>query len=145
MTYHNTTSPAAVTFTIITVFHVDRIKRYQPANPELFPNHVQNLRPDPDIVDGVEMYEVEDILAERRVRKRGHTSLQYLVKWKGFTTAEASWEYAVLLRGAAEVVRGYKVRKQQQEEEDEARQDEEEGHSRTPTQRTELLSLSGGV
>jgi hypothetical protein len=109
------------------VFHVDRVKRYQPADPELFPNRVQNLRPDPDIVDGVEMYEVEDLLAERRVRKRGRTSLQYLVKWKGFPTDDSSWEYAVSLRGAAEVVRRYKERKQLVEEEDEASQDEEEG------------------
>jgi hypothetical protein len=108
-------------------FHVDRIKKYQPAEPELFPNRVQNLRPDPDIIDGVEMYEVEDILAERRVRKRGRISLQYLVKWKGYSSAEASWEYAISLRRAAEVVRRYKARKQQEQEEDEIHQDEEEG------------------
>lgn len=108
-------------------FHVDRIKKYQPAEPELFPNRVQNLRPDPDIIDGVEMYEVEDILAERRVRKRGRISLQYLVKWKGYSSAEASWEYAISLRRAAEVVRRYKARKQQEQEEDEIHQDEEDG------------------
>jgi Chromo (CHRromatin Organisation MOdifier) domain len=108
-------------------FHVDRIKKYQPAEPELFPNRVQNLRPDPDVIDGVEMYEVEDILAERRVRKRGRISLQYLVKWKGYSSAEASWEYAISLRRAAEVVRRYKARKQQEQEEDEIHQDEEDG------------------
>ena len=73
------------------------------------------------------MYEVEDILAERRVRKRGRISLQYLVKWKGYSSAEASWEYAISLRRAAEVVRRYKARKQQEQEEDEIHQDEEDG------------------
>jgi hypothetical protein len=108
------------------IFHVDRLKKYQPADPELFPNRVQDLRPDPDIIDGVEMYEVEDILADRQIRKRGRSNLQYLVKWKGYSTAEATWEYATSLRGAAEIVRRYKARKEQQEQEEERSEDEEE-------------------
>jgi hypothetical protein len=105
------------------VFHVDRIKKYQSADPDRFPTRVQNQRPAPDIVDGVEMYEVEDILAERRAPSRGKGprsrggNLQYLVKWTGYSTAEATWEDVSALRGAPDVVARYQERKKQEEQE----------------------------
>ena len=115
------------------VFHVDRLKKYKSADPDRFPTRVQNQRPAPDIVDGVEMYEVEDILAERRApwrgqgRRRRGGNLQYLVKWKGYSTAEATWEDASALREAPDVVARYKERKELEE------QDEEDGVSHPQT------------
>jgi hypothetical protein len=122
------------------VFHVDRLKKYQPADPDLFPTRVQNQRPAPDIIDGVEMYEVEDILAERRApstgQRRGRRggNLQYLVKWTGYSTAEATWEDASALRGAPDVLARYKERRKQEErEEDAPGQDEKYGGSHPHT------------
>ena len=87
--------PAGIHPSTHDVFHVDRLKKYQ-ASPDRFPARVQNLRPGPDVIDGVEMYEVEDILGERTkrrtVRGRRQTEKQYLVKWKGYDTTEATWE-----------------------------------------------------
>jgi hypothetical protein len=101
------------------VFHVDRLKKYQPS-PERFPTRVQNIRPAPDVVDGVEMWEVEDILAERRrqvtIRRRRKTVTEYLIKWKGYNTAEATWEPAEALDEAPDVLARYQQRKQQDED-----------------------------
>ena len=108
------------------VFHVDRLKKYQPS-PELFPTRVQNLRPAPDVVDGVEMWEVEDILAERRrqvtIRRRRKAVTEYLIKWKGYNTAEATWEPAEALEEAPDVLARYQQRKQEQDEEEEDEDD----------------------
>jgi RNase H-like domain found in reverse transcriptase/Reverse transcriptase (RNA-dependent DNA polymerase)/Integrase zinc binding domain/Chromo (CHRromatin Organisation MOdifier) domain/Retroviral aspartyl protease len=101
------------------IFHVDRLKKYQPASPEQFPTRVQDHRPGPYVVDGVDMYEVEDILAERRIQRRDHgrrrTITQYLVKWSGYSTAEATWEPAEALRNAPDVLRRYKERRKEEE------------------------------
>jgi hypothetical protein len=102
------------------IFHVDRLKKYQ-ASSDQFPTRVQNLRPGPDIIDGVEMYEVEDILGERIKRRtingRRRTEKQYLVKWKGYSTAEASWEPTRAVN-APEVLKRYKERQRVQESDD---------------------------
>ena len=109
--------PAGVHPSTHDVFHVDRLKKYQ-ASPDRFPARVQNLRPGPDVIDGVEMYEVEDILGERTkrrtIRGRRQTEKQYLVKWKGYGTAEASWEPARAV-DAPQVLEAYKLRQQEQD------------------------------
>jgi hypothetical protein len=100
------------------VFHVDRLKKYQ-ASPDQFPTRSQNLRPEPDIIDGVAMYEVEDILGERTqttiVRRRRRSEKQYLVKWKGYTTEEATWEPARAVK-APDVLKRYKDRQREQDD-----------------------------
>ena len=110
--------PAGVHPSTHDVFHVDRLKKYQ-ASPAQFPTRVQSLRPGPDVIDGVEMYEVEDILGERIQRRtvsgRRRTEKQYLVKWKGYTTAEASWEPARAV-DAPDILRRYKDRQHDQDD-----------------------------
>jgi hypothetical protein len=110
--------PAGVHPSTHDVFHVDRLKKYQ-ASPDQFPTRVQSLRPGPDVIDGVEMYEVEDILGERIQRRtangRRRTEKQYLVKWKGYTTAEASWEPARAV-DAPDILRRYKDRQHDQDD-----------------------------
>ena len=119
--------PAGVHRSTHDVFHVDRLKKYQQASPDRFPTRVQHRRPPPYIIDGVEMYEVEDILAEKKVQGTDHgrhkTVTMYLVKWLGYSSAEATWENAQALRGAPDVLRRYKNRKREEqlEEEEEAK------------------------
>jgi Chromo (CHRromatin Organisation MOdifier) domain len=44
--------------------------------------------PEPVIIEGIEEYVVEKVLAERKHRNK----LQYLVKWKHYRLSDASWE-----------------------------------------------------
>src|ERR1700761_7319276 len=54
------------------------------------PPHCREKRPLPEIVEGEEEFEVEEILKSRK-RGRGR---QYLVKWKGYPNSENTWEPA---------------------------------------------------
>ena len=47
------------------------------------------MRPPPDLIDGEEEYEVEEILQSRKFR-RGR-KVQYLVKWKGYPESDNQW------------------------------------------------------
>ena len=60
------------------VIHVDRLSPWRDNGL------TQPAPPPPDIVDGEEEYEVEEILDSRIYRKK----LQYLVKWKGYGHGE---------------------------------------------------------
>ena len=67
------------------VFHADLLTPYH--ETEL---HGPNFtRPPPDLIDGKEEYEVEEILQSRRFG-RG-CKVQYLVKWKGYPESENQW------------------------------------------------------
>ena len=79
------------------VIHVDRLSPWRDNGL------TQPAPPPPDIVDGEEEYEVEEILDSRIYRKK----LQYLVKWKGYGHGENTWEPAANFDHASEVVEDF--------------------------------------
>ena len=68
------------------VFHTDLLTPYRETHTH-GPNY---LRPPPELVEGVEEFEVEKVLDSRR-RGRGR-KLQYLVKWAGYPDSDNQWE-----------------------------------------------------
>jgi hypothetical protein len=65
------------------VFHIDLLSPYNQTEiyGEAFP------QPPPDLIEGEEEYEVEEIISDRTIRRKR----QYLVKWKGYPSSENSW------------------------------------------------------
>ena len=65
------------------VFHVDLLSPYHKTEVygETFP------QPPPDLIEGQEEYDVEEIISDRIIRRK----CQYLVKWKGYPSFENSW------------------------------------------------------
>ena len=74
-----------VTWKIHDVFHVDLLTPYNETDFH-GPNFQQ---PPPDLIEGVEEYEVEQIL-DSRCHGRGR-KVQYLVKWKGYPNFDNQW------------------------------------------------------
>ena len=70
--------------------NIKNIRRYKERPPELGgPN---NVVPEPIIVNGQEQHEVDEILAEKEVERKGKIHRKVLVKWVGLDVLEATWE-----------------------------------------------------
>jgi hypothetical protein len=84
------------------VFHTDLLTLYRK-----MPTHGANYqRPPPDLVEGVEEYEVERVLDSCRY---GHgRKLQYLIAWKGYPDADNQWVSWDDTEGAEEAIREFK-------------------------------------
>jgi Chromo (CHRromatin Organisation MOdifier) domain len=68
------------------VFHTSLLMPYTET-----PSHGPNFtRPPPDLIDGEEEYEVEQIRSHRTWG--WHKTLQYLIKWKGYPESDNTWE-----------------------------------------------------
>ena len=65
------------------VFHVDLLTPYH----ETEEHGANYLQPPPELIDGEEEYEVEEIIDERTNRRKK----QYLIKWIGYPASENSW------------------------------------------------------
>jgi hypothetical protein len=84
------------------VFHTDLLTPYRK-----MPTHGANYqRPPPDLVEGVEEYEVERVLDSCRYG-RGH-KLQYLIAWKGYPDSDNQWVNWDDAEGAQEAIREFK-------------------------------------
>jgi hypothetical protein len=84
------------------VFHAHLLTPYHET-----PTHGTNyLRPPPNLIDGMEEHEVEFITQHRLCGQ----SRQYLVKWKGYPTADNMWEPEANLEHAVELLDEYKSR-----------------------------------
>jgi hypothetical protein len=84
------------------VFHTDLLTPYHET-----PTHGANYqRPPPDLVEGVEEYEVEKVLDSRRYG-RGR-KLQYLIAWKGYPDSDNQWVNWDDAEGAQEAIKEFK-------------------------------------
>ncbi len=83
-------------------FHVSSLKRYNlPEDGRAFE------RPEPEIINGEEEYEVEELVDNINIRKRK----EYLVKWKGFIHGENEWLSSSALKHAKQAIADYHSRK----------------------------------
>ena len=64
--------------------------------------------PSPEIIDGEEEWEVDAILADKKVGRR----TMYLVSWKGYSDSDNEWVSAADLANAPDLVAAYKEAKQ---------------------------------
>jgi Chromo (CHRromatin Organisation MOdifier) domain len=73
------------------VFPVSLCKKYNEGDPERFPGRSELPPPQPQIVDGVPVWEVDRILNERiRETHKGHLR-EYHVRWKGYSSTYDKW------------------------------------------------------
>ena len=84
------------------VFHASLLTPYK-ENDIHGPNYPQ---PPPDLINGEEEYEVKQILKHQGRPKRH----QYLIRWKGYTADEDSWQNEADLGNASELLQEYKRR-----------------------------------
>ena len=76
------------TWTIHDVFHASLLTQYK----ETAEHGINFHQPPPEMVDGEEEYEVQTIMGHRFFGKG--RKLQYLVRWKGYSAADDTWEAA---------------------------------------------------
>lgn len=88
------------TWKIHNVFHVALLRQYK----ETDVYGANFLLPPPELIDGEEVYEVENI---PKHRKRGR-KYQYYVKWKGYPIFEASWEPEQVFSDDGDMLARYK-------------------------------------
>jgi len=82
------------------VFHASLLLPYK----ETAAHGPNFTRPPPDLIEGEEEYEVEAIINHRHHGRRHQ--LQYLIKWKGYPSADNTWEAAEDVH-ADELVKDY--------------------------------------
>jgi hypothetical protein len=85
------------------VFHAHLLTPYKQTQ-EHGPSYTN---PPPDLIDGLDEYEVEAILAHRKIGRQ----MQYLVKWKGYDPSNNTWEPERNLTNMEELLEEYKKRK----------------------------------
>jgi len=85
------------------VFHASLLTHYH-ENDIHGPNYE---RPSPDIIEGSEEFEVEKIIQHRKIGNQW----QYFVKWKGYPSADNSWEPESNLDNAEDTLVQYKMKK----------------------------------
>ena len=83
------------------IFHASLLTTYK----EMSEHGSNFLRPPPDLIDSEEEYEVEVILGHRG--KPGQRI--FLIRWKGYSAAEDTWEPERNLGNAQPLITEYKI------------------------------------
>ena len=83
------------------IFHASLLTTYKETS-EHGPNFLQ---PPLDLIDSKEEYEVKAVL-EHRGKPNRHT---FLIRWKGYSTAEDTWEPERNLSNAQPLITEYKI------------------------------------
>ena len=89
------------TWKIHDVFHTSLLSSYR----ETLEHRLNFFNPPPDLIRGEEEYEIDKILSHYGTRGRR----QYLVSWKGYSTAENTWEPEGNLQHAQTLLKAYKL------------------------------------
>ncbi len=116
------------------VFHASLLTPYQETETH-GPNFTE---PPPDIIEGEPEYEVEEIIGSRRVGKK--RTLEFRVRWKGYSPAHDTWEPAAHIH-APELIKRYQMRSigkalQSSPEEQAKPQHEDKGTPKSPSHRS---------
>jgi Chromo (CHRromatin Organisation MOdifier) domain len=86
------------------MFHASLLTPYKETE-----EHGENfLQPPPELIEGQEEYEMEQVVNSRRLGRA--RKLQYLLRWKGYSHAHDSWQDATEVH-APELIKEYYVRK----------------------------------
>ena len=85
--------------------NVENLKPYHPRPPEVGPSHEA---PPPELVEGEEEFEVEDILAHRLVGP--HKRPEFLVRFKGYGPEDDLWLPQRNLANAQDILKAYQAR-----------------------------------
>jgi hypothetical protein len=86
------------------VINTSQLRPYKASDPDEFPQR-EVPRPAPDLIDDIEEYEVEEILAERT----HYGKTQFLVKWTGYAPHENSWEPDEFLEHAQDKILAFRA------------------------------------
>jgi len=70
------------------VFHVSVLHKYRDGAVD-WPDRASTHRPDPELIDNEQEWEVDAILKHRRTRGNRN---EYLIAWKGYPIHEATWQ-----------------------------------------------------
>ena len=92
-----------LTWKIHDVFHASLLSTYR-ETAEHGPNYAN---PPPEEIEGEEEYEIAEILSHQGSPGRR----SYLVSWKGYSSAENTWEPEWNLQHAQTILNGYKRRR----------------------------------
>ncbi|GEM09729.1 retrotransposon polyprotein [Rhodotorula toruloides] len=111
------------------VFPVSLCKTYHRTEADRFPGRRERAPPQPDLVDGVPQWVVEEVRDQRVVKpKRGQKDktkkMEFLVKWEGYPDKYNRWVPEADLQNAKEALQDYFIsrrlskRKEREQEED---------------------------